>query len=494
MDTFRLKKLRTEAGPSKVVYVKGVPPDTLDAELVALAVPFGTCVQTLVIGQKRQAFIEFDSVASASKLMASYPSTAPATIRGAPVYFEYSERTEIKANPRYGGGLGMGGVGGVSGDPTQVSDGKGWKDLPPSRVLLVTVSNMRLPVSVDNLHQVFRPYGEVLRIVTFQKKTFQALIEYSHLVSAINAKRILEGKDIFQGCCSLSLSFSGVTPPLVVKSDPSRARDFTIGSTGSSGGTGLAYPAPLGYDQAGYAGSMPTPDGLGFISTPSLPTPPAFIPGGGGGGGRGQGQEGCVLVVINLPEGKVTPDNLFTLFGVYGDVLRVKILWNKKDTAFIQFATSQQAALARTHLDKVELIDRKISVIVSKNKEITPPPAVPKFQNDTTRDYTDSPLHRFSRPGNRNERHVSAPSTSLHVSNLPDEANPDDLKLFFATGESEESKVVSVKLFGDKKRMAFVNFTSVTDAINALMRYHNAKYGDRNIKISFSHARDGAGL
>jgi hypothetical protein len=33
--------------------------------------------------------------------------------------------------------------------------------------------------------------------------------------------------------------------------------------------------------------------------------------------------------------------------GVYGDVHRVKILFNKKDSALIQFATPQQAAVGK---------------------------------------------------------------------------------------------------------------------------------------------------
>lgn len=40
---------------------------------------------------------------------------------------------------------------------------------------------------------------------------------------------------------------------------------------------------------------------------------------------------------------KTTPDQLFILFGVYGDVVRVKILYNKKDTALLQFTTPHQA-------------------------------------------------------------------------------------------------------------------------------------------------------
>jgi hypothetical protein len=37
------------------------------------------------------------------------------------------------------------------------------------------------------------------------------------------------------------------------------------------------------------------------------------------------------------------PDDLFILFGVYGDVIRVKILYNRKDTALVQYQTAEQA-------------------------------------------------------------------------------------------------------------------------------------------------------
>jgi hypothetical protein len=40
---------------------------------------------------------------------------------------------------------------------------------------------------------------------------------------------------------------------------------------------------------------------------------------------------------------RVNVDILFTLFGVYGDVIRVKILFQKRDTALVQYATDQQA-------------------------------------------------------------------------------------------------------------------------------------------------------
>ena len=42
---------------------------------------------------------------------------------------------------------------------------------------------------------------------------------------------------------------------------------------------------------------------------------------------------------------KISADALFTLFGVYGDVQRVKILYNKRHTALVQMTNHQQAQL-----------------------------------------------------------------------------------------------------------------------------------------------------
>ena len=68
-------------------------------------------------------------------------------------------------------------------------------------------------------------------------------------------------------------------------------------------------------------------------------------------------QQHAVLLVSNLdPEvsnskkkifnhwfQKITCYDLFILFGVYGNVLRVKVLYNKKDNALLQMSDGQQA-------------------------------------------------------------------------------------------------------------------------------------------------------
>jgi hypothetical protein len=52
------------------------------------------------------------------------------------------------------------------------------------------------------------------------------------------------------------------------------------------------------------------------------------------------------------------------------NVQRVKILFNKKDTALIQMAEPQQALLAINHLDKTKLWGKVIRVMHSKHTTV----------------------------------------------------------------------------------------------------------------------------
>jgi hypothetical protein len=59
---------------------------------------------------------------------------------------------------------------------------------------------------------------------------------------------------------------------------------------------------------------------------------------------------------INLSKEKIFFFFFPFILGVYGDVHRVKILFNKKDSALIQFATPQQAAVGKKSLIKSSYI------------------------------------------------------------------------------------------------------------------------------------------
>merc|ERR1711957_885858 len=87
----------------------------------------------------------------------------------------------------------------------------------------------------------------------------------------------------------------------------------------------------------------------------------------------GQGLGSPVVLVNHLPADRINTDVLFTLFGVYGDVMRVKILYNKRDTAMIQFNTPLQASAAAQNLNGCPLHGQSILVNSSKHTEIKLP-------------------------------------------------------------------------------------------------------------------------
>lgn len=102
-----------------------------------------------------------------------------------------------------------------------------------------------------------------------------------------------------------------------------------------------------------------------------------------------------VLIVSGLDESRVNPDILFTLFGVYGDVIRVKIMFNRKDTALIQFQLHSGAELASQNLNGVFLFGKQMKVNFSKHQQVAIPKESSAEADSLTKDYTGHPLHRF---------------------------------------------------------------------------------------------------
>jgi len=57
--------------------------------------------------------------------------------------------------------------------------------------------------------------------------------------------------------------------------------------------------------------------------------------------------------------------------GVYGDVIRVKIMFNKKDKALIQFADGKQAQLGMTSTNSLYPKSRCVNAVVVVTAELT---------------------------------------------------------------------------------------------------------------------------
>ena len=192
---------------------------------------------------------------------------------------------------------------------------------------------------------------------------------------------------------------------------------------------------------------------------------------------------GSVLCVQNMNANSTKCHDLFILFGVYGNVQRVKILFNKKDTALVQMSEPKQALLAMNHLDKTKLWGKAIRVMPSKHTTVQ----LPKDgQPDAglTKDYGDSNLHRFKKPDSKNFSHIYPPSSMLHLSNIPKSIKIPDLQAVFGNIGLD---VQSFNFFPKDRKMALVELANVDEAIKALVKLHNYQLSETShLRVSFA--------
>jgi len=213
--------------------------------------------------------------------------------------------------------------------------------------------------------------------------------------------------------------------------------------------------------------------------------PPQHLPGQMGLGPLVgvMGGEGSVLIVNKLNEEHTTPQVLFTLFGVYGDVLRVKILFNKRDTALVEFVNEAQARLGKQNLNRCPLFGQLIQVNVSKHSQIQMPRE--EEGKELTKDFSKSNEHRFKNKQFVTQRHVYPPSQVLHVANIDPSVSEEDLTKLFAAYQPEAPQPPLVQFFTTNRSMAYVGMNSIDEAVRALVALHNYKLTSP-LRVSFS--------
>ncbi|NXG58107.1 PTBP3 protein, partial [Hemiprocne comata] len=464
--------------PSRVLHLCRIPRGATEAEVISLGIPFGKVTNLLMLKGKRQAFLEMASEEAAVTMMNYYTPTTP-QLRSRPVYIQYSNHRELKTDNlpnRSRSQAALQAVNSVQARSLTTTSALGADGgLCPSSVLRVIVENLFYPVTLEVLFEIFSKFGSVLKIITFTKNDqFQALLQYADPMNAYNAKIALDGQSIYTGCCTLHIDFSKLAN-LKVRYNNDKSRDFTRHDLPSSDG----HPALEPPTAAAFGLPVPVvPVALGSVAVP---------PSGMSGQMTVTGATGIpgnsVLLVSNLNPEAITPHGLFILFGVYGDVHRVKIMFKKKESALVQMADATQAQLAISHLNGQRLYGRVLHATFSKHRTVQ----LPREGEDNhglTKDYSHSPLHRFKKPGSKNFQNIFPPSDTLHLSNIPTSVTVDEMKNLFAnTG----STVKAFRFFQKDYKMALIRLGSVEEALQALIELHNHDLGEKHhLRISFS--------
>lgn len=499
--------IRSPSAPSRVIHVRKLPNDINEAEVISLGLPFGKVTNLLMLKGKNQAFLEMNSEEAAQTMVTYYSSVTP-VIRNHPIFMQYSNHKELKTdnspnqvraqaalqavNAVQTGGMALATV-----DPSGMTG--------PSPVLRVIVENLFYPVTLDVLQQIFSKFGTVLKVITFTKNNqFQALLQFADGLTAQHAKLALDGQNIYNGCCTLRISFSKLTS-LNVKYNNDKSRDYTRPDlpTGDSQPSlehhamTSAFATPGIISASPYAGAHTFPQAFAIQQATGLtlhgfPGALASLANPGAAAAAAAASRlgfpalpgsHCVMLVSNLNPERVTPHCLFILFGVYGDVLRVKIMFNKKENALIQMSDGTQAQLAMSHLNGQKLYGRPLRVTLSKHMAVQMPREGHEDQG-LTKDYSSSPLHRFKKPGSKNYSNIFPPSSTLHLSNIPPSVVEDELKMLFT---SNGALVKNFKFFQKDRKMALIQMGSVEEAIESLIQFHNHDLGENHhLRVSFS--------
>jgi len=487
---------RVKADPSRVVHIRNIHEYVTEQEVIELGSRFGQITNILMLKTKTQAFLEFEFDHSSIDMVNYYNNLpAPFQLHGKRIYVQFSQHKELKTESQTD-----------TGHLIQFVD----NGQTGGNVLHINIENMLYPVAMDTLANIFKKHGDIQKIVTFTKNNvFQALVEYGSSTAAKYARQVLHGKNTYNGCCQLQIEYSKLTE-LNVKFNNDRGWDFTNPSllSGSNPMSDASHTPP-GQGQAGLpnnaliASRGAAGTGMSILGEPPIETPQSNSSygqyggssgmGGGGTGGMGgmglmgsqpggQQRGGCVLIVSNLEATEITPDILFMLFGVYGDVLRVKILFNKKDTALIQMTEPWMANIASQYLDKVSLHGKPMRVSMSKNEHVQRTKDDRSEGAELTKDFQGSPLHRFKKPGSKNSTNIFEPCSTLHISNIGEDATDAEVQAPFR----EHGSVVMFKFFQDSRKMAHITMASVNEAVMALINVHNKEMRGMHLRVSFS--------
>ena len=299
----------------------------------------------------------------------------------------------------------------------------------------------------DSLFYVFEKFGTVVKVKVLHNKRSTALIQMSQPSEAQRAIQEQEtlnrnGGDIYVNFSSkfsdirmpepgsmhddgLSKDFTGKFVSLHVGNPRDRPHQFGMDSMNNMGG---------GFNGGFGGGSMDMMRGGGMGG---------FGGGRGGGGfhgdmgadnfdgsgGRGPGGGAVVLLISNIPDEIAKTDNIFNMVGMYGDVMFVKILRNKRDCAMVQVAKPHQAQQVKQCLDQAKIGGNKLCVSFSRvdnllNKRMDE-------GDELQKNFVNCRNHRYRNHATaaKLQKNLGPPTSTLHVGNLPEGFTSGDVRV-----------------------------------------------------------------
>ncbi|XP_041985949.1 heterogeneous nuclear ribonucleoprotein L isoform X2 [Aricia agestis] len=421
------------------------------------------------------------------------------------------------------------------------------RELParPNHILLYTIINPAYPITVDVIHTISSPHGQVQRIVVFKKNGVQAMVEFESVESATRAKEALHGCDIYSGCCTLKIEFAKPERLNVFKNDQD-SWDYTL----SEDVQPTQRSAPL-LQSPQYTGGRPQPYNATSNSTHATtrtcsedtcsqhsqhscehtqndmefgsggpppmmkerhgPPPPhhprdgrGYGPEGYGGEGfvppppmhhpmapQNQGgppQQGAVMMVYGLDLNTVNADRLFNLCCLYGNVVRIKFLKTKEGTAMVQMGDGVSVERCVQNLNNVTVGDYTLTLAFSKQaylSEVMNPYPLPD-KSPSFKDYVGNKNNRFLTPASIHKNRIQPPSKVVHFFNTPPDVSDEQLlAVFHEYGVAPPHTVSKFPLKSERSSSGLMEFQNISQSVMAIMACNHATIQHPGAKFPF---------
>ncbi|XP_064292913.1 heterogeneous nuclear ribonucleoprotein L isoform X4 [Plodia interpunctella] len=386
----------------------------------------------------------------------------------------------------------------------------------PNHILLYTIINPAYPITVDVIHTISTPHGQVQRIVVFKKNGVQAMVEFETVESATRAKEALHGCDIYSGCCTLKIEFAKPERLNVFKNDQD-SWDYTLSedvqpaqrsapllqSPQFTGGRPQPYnmdygsggppppgmmkerhgpPPPhhprdgRGYGPEGYGGE-------GFVPPPPMHHPPMPPQNQGG-----PPQQGAVMMVYGLDPQTANADRLFNLCCLYGNVVRIKFLKTKEGTAMVQMGDAVSVERCVQNLNNVTVGDYTLTLAFSKQaylSEVMNPYPLPD-KSPSFKDYVGNKNNRFLTPASIHKNRIQPPCKVLHFFNTPPDVSDDQLlSVFKDYGVAPPHTISKFPLKSERSSSGLMEFQNISQSVMAIMACNHATIQHPGAKFPF---------
>jgi RNA recognition motif-containing protein len=193
-----------------------------------------------------------------------------------------------------------------------------------------------------------------------------------------------------------------------------------------------------------------------------------------------ENDKGQVLYVKGFPQLQTSPTNIYNLFSNFGNITKI-LYFKDSGSALVEFETNLEAATAKFYVEQLNVHENKPQVSFSIHHTIqytTKPKNVEVFigSRKTNRFRNGFALEIFN-----------PPSQILHVSNLvPEACNEKLLDLFLAYGRVENYQFLHEL---PNKNMVLIRYSSLDEAIEAMVQLHGYSIMGRNMLLSFTRSK-----